>query len=88
METSENNTKFDNKEYSINSKLSGRKLTKISSKKLINDLINHSIKSLSNSISLDKFNKIKKNDKINPEEQHFLCVKFQHKINLMNSLLN
>ena len=88
LETSENNTKFDNKEYSINSKLSGRKLTKISSKKLINDLINHSIKSLSNSISLDKFNKIKKNDKINPEEQHFLCVKFQHKINVMNSLLN
>ena len=41
-----------------------------------------------NNYSNDLINNIKNCDIQNPEEQHFLCVNFQNKINQINSLIN
>ena len=77
IEISENEENNNKKETLI------KKKNKKVYKKIIIESLNYS-----NSISIEQLNKIKKKDIINPEEQHFLCVTFQHKLKYMNSLIN
>ena len=88
-ENDENKIENDNKEYLLINKFTEKRLNKNFSSRILIESINHSNskKSLSN-VSFDILNQIKKNDIINPEEQHFICVNFQQNLKIMNTLIN
>ena len=88
-ENDENKIEKDNKEYSLINKFTKKRLNKNFSNRIIIESINHSNskKTVSN-VSFDILNQMKKNDIINPEEQHFICVNFQQNLKFMNTLIN
>ena len=88
-ENDENKIENDNKEYSLINKFTKKRLNKNFSNRIIIESINHSNskKTVSN-VSFDILNQMKKNDIINPEEQHFICVNFQQNLKFMNTLIN
>jgi uncharacterized protein Veg len=90
IEISENDErKNDNKEYSLINIFTEKGLKKKFSSRFIIESIDHSnTKKTFSNTSFDVLNQMKKNDIINPEEQHFICVNFQQNLKIMNTLIN
>ena len=85
VETELNN--INSKRSSIVKKKDFFHLYRASSEKIMTDSYGNS-NNIINNYSNDLINNIKNCDIQNPEEQHFLCVNFQNKINQINSLIN
>ena len=90
IEISENDErKNDNKEYSLINIFTEKGLKKKFSSRFFIESIDHSnTKKTFSNTSFDVLNQMKKNDIINPEEQHFICVNFQQNLKIMNTLIN
>ena len=85
VETELNDIK--SKKISIVKKKDFSHFYRASSEKIMTDSCRNS-NNIINNYSNDLINNIKNCDIQNPEEQHFLCVNFQNKINQINSLIN